>query len=114
MRFEWSEEKNKSNLRKHGVGFDVAQLVFDDPFAITQRDIVHEDEEERFLTLGSIGQGAVLLVVHLSFEDPDSDLVTRIISARAASAREKRNYEEAHKKATKRDRRSRRKEGQGY
>lgn len=110
MRFEWSENKNQTNIRKHGVSFELAQLVFDDPLAVTQRDLVHEGEEERFLTLGAVGPGAVLLVVHLSFEESEAELVTRIISARAASARERRSYEEAHKKTTKRNRRDRHEE----
>jgi uncharacterized DUF497 family protein len=45
MRFEWDEHKNRQNLRKHDVRFETAILVFDDPYAITQRDFTFEDEE---------------------------------------------------------------------
>ena len=56
MRFEWDEH----NLRKHDVRFETAILVFDDPYAITQRDLTFEDEE-RWITVGAIGTGSILL-----------------------------------------------------
>jgi hypothetical protein len=109
MRFEWDEEKNRKNRRKHGVGFETAALVFDDPYALTRRDTAHA-EEERFLTLGAIGPGAILLVVHSSFENSGGQEVIRIISARAATSRERNIYEETHKGAKARNRRRRSKE----
>ena len=45
MRFECDEQKNRQNLHKHDVRFETAVLVFDDPYAITQRDVTFEDEE---------------------------------------------------------------------
>jgi uncharacterized DUF497 family protein len=63
MRFIWDENKNRQNLRKHDVRFETAVLVFDDPYAITQRDVTFEDEE-RWITVGGIGPGSILLVVH--------------------------------------------------
>ena len=45
MRFEWDEHKNRQNRRKHDIRFETAELVFDDPFAMTQRDDASEDEE---------------------------------------------------------------------
>jgi uncharacterized DUF497 family protein len=45
MRFTWDENKNRQNLRKHDVRFETAVLVFDDAYAITQRDVTFEDEE---------------------------------------------------------------------
>jgi uncharacterized DUF497 family protein len=53
MRFEWDEQKNRQNLHKHDVRFETAVLVFDDPYAITQRDVTFEDEE-RWITVGAI------------------------------------------------------------
>jgi len=50
MRFIWDENKNRQNLRKHDVRFETAVLVFDDPYAITQRDATFEDEE-RWITV---------------------------------------------------------------
>jgi uncharacterized DUF497 family protein len=69
-------------------------LTFDDPHALTQRD-ESSDEEERWITFGAIGHGAILVVVHTCFEAKGED-VTRIISARAAESREGRTYEKAH------------------
>jgi uncharacterized DUF497 family protein len=51
MRFEWDEHKNRQNFRKHDVRFETAVLVFDDPNAITQRDVTLADEE-RWITVG--------------------------------------------------------------
>jgi uncharacterized protein (DUF4415 family) len=55
MRFEWDEQKNRLNLRKHDVRFATAVLVFDDPYAITQRDVTFEDEK-RWITVGARGR----------------------------------------------------------
>jgi len=63
MRFTWDENKNRQNLRKQDVYFETAVLVFDDPYAITQRDITF-DREERWITVGAIGPGSILLVAH--------------------------------------------------
>lgn len=105
MRFEWDEAKNQRNLLKHRVRFETATLVFDDPYALTQRDESSE-EEERWITLGAISERAILVVVHTWFEAEGED-VTRIISARAAESRERKTYEEAHQGAKKRYRRHR-------
>jgi uncharacterized protein len=68
MRFEWDENKNRLKLRKHDVRFETAVLVFDDPYAITQRDCTFDDEE-RCITVGAIGPGSILLVVHTFYEE---------------------------------------------
>jgi hypothetical protein len=77
MRFEWDEGKNRTNRSKHGVSFETATLVFDDPHALTKRDAAHDEKEERFITLGAIGPGAILLVVHTSFENSGSEEANR-------------------------------------
>jgi uncharacterized protein len=97
MRFTWDENKNRQNLRKHDVRFETAVLVFDDPYSITQRDVTFEDEE-RWMTVGAIGPGSILLVVHTFYEGDDEEVI-RVISARAAESHERRAYEEAHKGA---------------
>ena len=96
MRFIWDENKNRQNLRKHDVRFETAVLVFDDPYAITQRDVA--EDEERWITVGAIGPGSILLVVHTFYEELDEEVI-RVISARAAESHERRAYEEAHKGA---------------
>jgi uncharacterized protein len=63
MRLEWDEQKNRLNPHKHVVRFETAVLVFEDPYAITQRDVTFEDEQ-RWITVGAIGPGSILLVVH--------------------------------------------------
>ena len=97
MRFEWDENKSRQNLRKHDVRFETAVLVFDDPYAITRHDSTF-DEEERWVTVGAIGPGSILLVVH-SFYEKHNEEVIRIISARAAESHESRAYAEAHEGA---------------
>jgi uncharacterized protein len=102
MRFEWDDAKNQRNVLKHRVRFETAALAFDDPYAVTQRD-ESSDEEERWITFGAIAPGALLVVVHTSFETEGGNV--RIISARAAESRERRIYEEAHQRAKTRHRR---------
>ncbi|PYT90421.1 MAG: hypothetical protein DMG41_05255 [Acidobacteria bacterium] len=112
MRFEWDEQKNRQNFRKHDVRFETAMLVFDDPYALTQRDFTSEDEQ-RWITVGAIGPGSILLAVH-TFREQQGEEIIRIISARAAESHERRAYEEAHKGAEARHPRHRRKERPGH
>ena len=112
MRFEWDEQKARQNRRKHDIGFDTAVLVFDDPYALSQRDFSVEDEQ-RWVTLGAIGPGSILLVVHTSYQEEGEEIV-RIISARAAESHERKVYEETHKRPKTRHPRDRRKEKRGH
>jgi uncharacterized protein len=112
MRFEWDENKDRQNLRKHDVRFETAVLVFDDPYAITQRDYTLDDEE-RWITVGAIVPGSILLVVHTFREEPSEEVI-RIISARSAESHERRAYEEAHKAAKARRPSHRRKKRRGH
>jgi uncharacterized DUF497 family protein len=93
VRFEWDESKNRSNRAKHGVGFETARLVFDDPRALSLQDRF-EDGEERWQTLGRVGPTLILLVAHTFRNgDRDEDMI-RIISARKATLRERTVYEQ--------------------
>jgi uncharacterized protein len=107
MRFEWDENKNRQNLRKHDVRFETAALVFDDPYALTLRDSGFDDEE-RWITMGAVGPESVLLVVHTVYEKQDEEVI-RIISARAAAAHERKAYEKTHNSPEARHSRDRRK-----
>ncbi|MFZ3214582.1 MAG: BrnT family toxin [Candidatus Acidiferrales bacterium] len=107
IRFEWDENKNQQNRRKHDVRFETALLVFEDPYAISQRDFAF-DQEERWITVGNIGPGAILLVVHTYHETQDEEII-RIISARAAESHERQAYEQAQRTAEARHPRDRRK-----
>jgi uncharacterized DUF497 family protein len=108
MRFEWDADKNLRNLRKHAVRFETAVLVFDDPCALTQRE-ESTDEEERWITVGSVSPGTVLFVVHTLREKSEEEVI-RIISARTAESRERKMYEEAQQGTKARYRRHRRHE----
>jgi uncharacterized DUF497 family protein len=112
MRFEWDAHKNRQNLRKHDVRFETAVLVFDDPYAITQRDCAFVDQE-RWITVGAIGPGSVLLVVHTFYEEHNEEII-RIISARAAESHERKAYYEAHQATGTRHPRDRGKKGRRH
>jgi uncharacterized protein len=105
MRFEWDEEKNRRNLTKHGVRFETAALAFEDAYALTDRNLF--PDEERWDTLGSVGSGILLFVVH-TWHEVDEDEVVRIISARRAESHERKLYEEAQQRAERRHRKARR------
>lgn len=89
--FDWDERKNRSNRAKHRVWFEEAQTVFEDPRGRLFEDPDHSEEEERFVLLGMSSAGRVLIVVHCYRE---SESLIRIISARKASKKEVRSYEE--------------------
>lgn len=89
MKFEWDENKNQANIKKHGVNFTDAVYVFSDPFALNIPDNEHSDIEERWILLGKSLQMSVLLIVH-TYREGDS---IRIISARKSTKNEQRIYE---------------------
>jgi len=89
LSFEWDPDKSKSNERKHRVSFEEASTAFADPLALTIYDPDHSDEEDRYLSLGFSDRNRLLVV---SFTDRDQRI--RIISARVASRRERKQYEE--------------------
>ena len=90
LKFEWDEEKAGSNLSKHKVGFDEASTVFVDPLAKIFYDQEHSTDEIREIIVGHSVLGRLLLV---SFTERGRDLV-RIISARSATRKERKGYEE--------------------
>ena len=87
---EWDSIKARTNRRKHGVTFEEAATVFNDPLSSTIRDPLHSEAEERFIILGQSIQRRLLVVVHTDRED-----TIRIISARVANAHERKTYEKA-------------------
>ena len=89
MEFEWDDWKNRSNIHKHGISFDLALSIFEGP-VYTWTDDRQAYGEVRQVSIGSIENAAVAVVVHT-----DRNGVIRIISARRASRKEKRLYEEA-------------------
>lgn len=89
MEFEWDPAKADSNHEKHGVSFDEAATAFGDPLSLTIADPDHSDDEDRFVLLGETFAGRLVVVVHTERGER-----VRIISARLATPRERRSYEE--------------------
>ena len=88
--FEWDESKAKSNLAKHGVSFEEAATAFDDAWARLMPDPDHSAEEERFILLGMSIRARELIVCHCL--RGENCAIVRIISARRATANEKKQY----------------------
>ena len=86
---EWDEEKAAANLRKHGVDFADAALVLEDELALTMRDLSSE-LEERFTSLGTDPAGRLLVVIYTWRGER-----IRLISARQATGKERRDYEKS-------------------
>lgn len=89
MKFEWDEEKEEENIRKHGISFDKAALVFEDEFRIEKYDVDHSNYEDRYDIIGMVDE---IIFVVVTYRDEEDDLV-RIISAREATNEERREYE---------------------
>jgi uncharacterized protein len=95
MRYEWDENKNERNLEKHGLSFETASLVFDDPNALSIPDRI-ENGEERWQTIGMIENIVIVMVAHtIKLETESQEEIIRIISARKATRAERQEYEEA-------------------
>ena len=90
LTFVWDRKKAALNLKKHGISFEDASTVFDDPFEVTVYDADHSFEEHRFITLGQMANGRIIV---LCYKEERVDLY-RIISARDATSRERNAYEE--------------------
>jgi len=91
VQFEWDLKKTANNLRKHGISFKEAATVFGDPLSMTFEDPDHSIDEQRFVTIGESRKRRVLVVAHT-----DRGGVIRIISARKATRRERKFYEEGN------------------
>ena len=89
MVYEWHAAKAKANLQKHGVSFEDAATVFHDPLALTFPDPGHSGEEEREITIGNSAGHRVVFVSHCQRGNR-----VRIIGAREATRKERRQYEE--------------------
>jgi uncharacterized DUF497 family protein len=90
MRYEWDDAKAERNERKHGITFEVAILVFDDPNCALFVERV-QDGEERWHAIGSVMGAVILTVVHTYYAEATGETI-RIISARNATAQERKLY----------------------
>jgi len=91
VQFEWDSEKAKVNLAKHRVAFALATRVWDDPFHVAFPERI-ENGERRWLALGLVGREMLLVVAH-SYPDALDEERIRVISARKATPKERRRYE---------------------
>ena len=93
--FEWDPNKAKANVRKHKINFERAAQIFLDPFQISIYDKKHSrEDEDRWITIGKNGHDILLVVVHTFQEKASDRRHIRIISARKATKREIKQYEE--------------------
>lgn len=91
LRFTWDARKNLENQRKHGVSFQEAATVFGDENARLKHDPDHSQGEDRFILLGFSAKLRLLVVAH-AYRQGDTE--ARIISARKATRRERKQYGE--------------------
>ena len=91
IKFEWDENKNETNKKKHSISFEEASSVFYDTEALVIPDPDHSKDEERFLILGYSFCLKLLVVCHCYRENEE---IIRIISARKATKTERKQYEE--------------------
>ena len=88
MDFEWDETKDQTNIYKHGVSFDTARRIFEGP-VLSWLDVRFDYGEDRYISVGSVGTGAVLVVAYTQ-----RNRSIRLISARPASRKERQAYHE--------------------
>jgi uncharacterized DUF497 family protein len=91
LKFGWDETKNKTNHQKHGVWFEEAQTVWADPSAVEFFDPEHSKDEDRFIRIGYSTRSRLLLVVFCELDDAEQ---VRIVSARKATTKERKQHEE--------------------
>ena len=91
--FDWDENKNQANIKKHNVSFEEAATVFYDDNALLISDPDHSDKEDRFILLGISQKTRMLVVCHCYREN---DQIIRIFSARKATKQEEQEYERGH------------------
>jgi uncharacterized DUF497 family protein len=88
LRFQWDRKKAESILKKHGVSFEEAMIVFGDALSLTIADEMHSAREQRWVLVGFSNQGRLLVIVHVERGNG-----IRIISAREATPKERKTYE---------------------
>jgi uncharacterized protein len=91
MQFEWNQDKAELNLKKHGVSFNEATTVFNDPLSVNFPDPNHSIGEERYVIIGLSSADRLLIIAHT-----DRTNRVRLISAREATRNERRFYEEGN------------------
>lgn len=89
MLFEWDDNKEQINIKKHGMDFTTASRVFDDEYRLEIYDDLHSDYEDRYITIGMIDE--ITCIAMVVYTERGTDVI-RIISARKATPKERRKY----------------------
>jgi uncharacterized DUF497 family protein len=90
--FDWDPRKARTNQAKHGVSFEEAATAFLDPDGLDGEDVHHSTSEARRLRLARSSLGRVMMIAY-TIRRQDNEEITRIISARRASQKERKKYE---------------------
>jgi uncharacterized protein len=90
--FTWDKDKALANERKHGIAFLMARSVFRDPLVMITHDVAHTDDEDRWVAIGEMSNGQLVVVVHAT-DLTRAGRQVRIISARKPTQFERREYE---------------------
>ena len=93
MMFEWDEEKDGANMKKHGVSFKEAQEIFEDPFHLSVLDKRFDYLDERWISVGNTRRERLIVVGHVYCIDESGTEIFRIITARKATQKERERYE---------------------
>ena len=93
MTFEWDEQKAEANFAKHGVSFEEAKTIFDDPLYVDFYDPDHSQDEHRYIMIGLSNQGRLLIASYAGRDDS-----IRLINARQVTRSEREAYEEGQDK----------------
>ncbi len=91
IEFEWDDEKASRNFKKHGIRFELAETVFDDPYARVMEDPDHSNDETRAIIIGYAATNQLLFVAYAARDER-----IRLISARRATHEERKTYEQAN------------------
>jgi hypothetical protein len=92
--FEWDPNKAKENIETHGISFDEGSTAFGDTLSLAIYDPLHSEEEDRFILIGNSHRNRLLVIVHTERAEN-----IRIISARKATKKERKQYEENAKRS---------------
>ena len=94
--FEWDDKKEKINIKKHGIDFEIAAHVFADEQRIEKYDYLHSIDEDRYIVIGSVG--GMIAILTVVYTERNNSSVIRIISARLSTKDEKEEYYNGYSK----------------
>lgn len=92
FQFDWDVLKAAANVRKHGISFDLARTIFNDPGLLTTAGLEHSEAEERWFSVECASNGMMLAIAYLWVEGAALENKIRMISARKATQAEIRQH----------------------